>query len=230
MWAPVVLVGNDVGRWVAKLLLPAPAHRPCLNEAQLQSLSLEAGLRQMAQAGGMRPSVLANEGPPQPDLFQVRTLYEGPAGPRSRELLKNKKLVVTSRAVEIETEGANACMTAATLGCWYFFFQTCSIEIFELTRITSLFMESDCIVGEIESPAKRTLCGKNARFRIDLESPQDTRNLYFHLKDAWNAANNAGDDEDDGMGDAMVPHDVDSFHGGFDDADDSEDAFEVQNR
>ena len=172
-----------------------------------------------------RPSVLANEGPPQPDLFQVRTLYEGPAGPRSRELLKNKKLVVTSRAIEIETEGANACMTAATLGCWYFFFQTCSIEIFELTRVTSLFMENDCIVGEIEAPGQRRLCGQKARFAIDLESPQDTRNLYFHLKDAWNAANNPGGDEDDdddvGV-DAMVPAE-DMYHDGFDDGGDESD-------
>ena len=35
-----------------------------------------------------------------------------------------------------------------------------------------------------------TMCGANARFVIDLATPQDTRNLYFHLKDAWNAANN----------------------------------------
>jgi hypothetical protein len=145
-----------------------------------------------------RPSDLLNEGPPQPDLFQVRTLYEGPAGPRSAEMLKTKKLVITSRAVEIETEGANALMTGLTLGCWYFFFQTCSVEIFELTRVVSLFMEKDCIVGEIQENGRRTMCGANSRFVIDLATPQDTRNLYFHLKDAWNAANNMERDGADG--------------------------------
>eukprot|EP00937_MAST-01D_sp_MAST-1D-sp2_P003313 g3313.t1 len=179
----------------------------------------------MSGTGAKRPSRLINEGPPQPDLFQVRTLYEGPAGPKSAEMLKTKKLVITSRAVEIETEGANACMTALTLGCWYFFFQTCSIEIFELTRVTSLFMEADCIVGLIETEragaGKRTLCGGPAKFSIDLESPQDTRNLYFHLKDAWNAANNPDGDEEGG--------DVAEYDDDGGDEEDSDEDFVVRN-
>ena len=77
-------------------------------------------------------------------------------------------------------------------------------------------MQGDVVVGELslDADGKRAAggacgCGgSSGRFAIDLATPDDTRNLYFHLKDAWNAANNmdrpgmqkgvaAGEDEDD---------------------------------
>ena len=87
-----------------------------------------------------------------------------------------------------------------SLGCWYFLFQTASIEIYEvrlvlsfgvrlgvhlrppntnakpwsrcpqLNRISSLYLKDDVIIGELE---ERRCCGR-ARFVIDLPSSGQT--------------------------------------------------------
>ena len=71
--------------------------------------------------------------PPGPSLLELKTIYEGPGGRAAARFLKKTTLIVTNRTVEIEREGANVCMTVATMGCWYMFFQTASIEIYEVS-------------------------------------------------------------------------------------------------
>lgn len=71
--------------------------------------------------------------PPGPSLLELKTIYEGPGGEASGRFLKKTTIIVTNRTVEIEREGANVCMTFITLGCWYMFFQTASIEIYEVS-------------------------------------------------------------------------------------------------
>ena len=66
-------------------------------------------------------------------LLELKTIYEGPGGKSTARMLHSTMVIVTNRTVEIEREGANACLTALTLGCWYFFFQTASIEIYEVS-------------------------------------------------------------------------------------------------
>jgi hypothetical protein len=68
-----------------------------------------------------------------PRLLELKTIYEGPGGKSTARMLHSTMVIVTNRTVEIEREGANACLTALTLGCWYFFFQTASIEIYEVS-------------------------------------------------------------------------------------------------
>ena len=68
------------------------------------------------------------------DLLELKTIYEGPGGKRSSRMLHKTTIIVTNRTVEIEREGANIYMTLLTLGCWYFCFQTASIEIYEVSR------------------------------------------------------------------------------------------------
>jgi len=70
--------------------------------------------------------------PPGPSLLELKTIYEGPGGRAAARFLKKTTLIVTNRTVEIEREGANVCMTFVTMGCWYMFFQTASIEIYEV--------------------------------------------------------------------------------------------------
>ena len=71
--------------------------------------------------------------PPGPSLLELKTIYEGPGGRAAARFLKKTTLIVTNRTVEIEREGANVCMTVVTMGCWYMFFQTASIEIYEVS-------------------------------------------------------------------------------------------------
>jgi hypothetical protein len=70
--------------------------------------------------------------PPGPSLLELKTIYEGPGGEATNRFLKKTTIIVTNRTVEIEREGVNVCMTFLTLGCWYMFFQTASIEIYEV--------------------------------------------------------------------------------------------------
>jgi hypothetical protein len=143
--------------------------------------------------------------PPYLALYALRTLYDGPGGPRTSRFMNSRRIVVTTKAIEVETTGASAVLSALTCGCWWFLFQSITVEIFELARIGALYMEKDCIVGELASAtgvgggggrsscgglASRCGCGERSRFVFDLSTPDDTRNLYFHLKDAWHAANN----------------------------------------
>jgi cbb3-type cytochrome oxidase subunit 3 len=128
------------------------------------------------------------------DLLELKTIYEGPGGKRSSRLLHKTTIIVTNRTVEIEREGANVWLTLLTLGCWYFCFQTASIEIYELNRISSLYLKDDVIIGEVS----RSRCGAN---RFELDTPANgelqTKDLFFELKDAWNIARHgvmAGDD------------------------------------
>ena len=74
-------------------------------------------------------------------MLDLRTIYEGPAGPRTNKMLWKTTLVITNRCVEIEREGANALLSCLTLGCWYFMFQTATIEIYEYSRIAGLHRE-----------------------------------------------------------------------------------------
>jgi hypothetical protein len=73
--------------------------------------------------------------PPGPSLLELKTIYEGPGGNKAKRFLKKTTLIVTNRTVEIEREGANVLLTFITLGCWYMFFQTASIEIYEVRAV-----------------------------------------------------------------------------------------------
>lgn len=119
------------------------------------------------------------------NLLELKTIYEGPCGPRSGKIMHKTTIIVTNRTVEIEREGANCCLSVLTLGCWFFFFQTASIEIYELQRITSLYLKDDTIIGEVE----KTRCGGGS-FAIDTpaDGEQSTKDLFFELKEAWNIA------------------------------------------
>eukprot|EP00937_MAST-01D_sp_MAST-1D-sp2_P006444 g6444.t1 len=119
------------------------------------------------------------------NLLELKTIYEGPGGPRSGKLMHKTTIIVTNRTVEIEREGANCCLSVLTLGCWFFLFQTASIEIYELQRITSLYLKDDTIIGEVE----RTRCGGGS-FAIDTPAngEHSTKDLFFELKEAWNIA------------------------------------------
>ena len=136
---------------------------------------------------------------PGPSLLELKTIYEGPGGEASGRFLKKTTIIVTNRTVEIEREGANVCMTFITLGCWYMFFQTASIEIYELTRISKLEMHNDVITGVI--PGKRCggRCG-GGKFEIDLpdDSPVSINELFQELKVSWESARRdalMGDDD-----------------------------------
>ena len=126
-----------------------------------------------------------------PSMLDLRTIYEGPAGPRTNKMLWKTTLVITNRCVEIEREGANALLSCLTLGCWYFMFQTATIEIYEYSRIAGLHMTSDdAIIIEME-PTTTALGFKNyPRVVITLppnahKKPQD---LFNEMKGAWNMA------------------------------------------
>ena len=127
-------------------------------------------------------------------MDELKTIYEGSAGPRSSRMLHKTTVIVTNKTVEIEREGANVFLTFLTLGCWYFCFQTASIEIYELTRITSLYLKDDVIVGEFPS---RGMCTPN-HFIIDLpaRAGKTTQDLFFEMKEVWSKANNFGDKDD----------------------------------
>ena len=68
-----------------------------------------------------------------PALWELKTIYEGPGGKVVGRLMHSTTIMVTNRTVESEREGANCMLTTFTLGCWYFFFQTASIEIYEVS-------------------------------------------------------------------------------------------------
>jgi len=130
-----------------------------------------------------QPSLPQHSEPP--NLLELKTIYEGPGGKRSGKFLHRTTIIVTNRTVEIEREGANCAMSVLTCGCWFFFFQTASIEIYELQRITSLYLKDDTIIGEVE----KTRCG-GGQFTIDTPAngEQSTKDLFFELKEAWNIA------------------------------------------
>eukprot|EP00937_MAST-01D_sp_MAST-1D-sp2_P003839 g3839.t1 len=148
--------------------------------------------------------------PPGPSLLELKTIYEGPGGRSAARFLKKTTLIVTNRTVEIEREGANVCMTVLTMGCWYMFFQTASIEIYEL--------RDSVIIGVI--PGKRCggRCG-GGKFEIDLprDSPVSIKDLFMELKASWESARREalmGDDdlgwseESDFSGDSMSDEDM----------------------
>ena len=126
-------------------------------------------------------------------IDELKTIYEGPAGPRTRRALHKTTVIITNKTVEVEREGANVAMTILTLGCWYFCFQTASIEIYELNRITSLYLKDDVIVGEVPT---KGMCS-SGRFEIDLPptAEKTTKDLFFELKEVWNRANNYSNDD-----------------------------------
>jgi len=163
--------------------------------------------------------------PPGPSLLELKTIYEGPGGDASGRFLKKTTIIVTNRTVEIEREGANVCMTFLTLGCWYMFFQTASIEIYELTRISRLELQDDVITGII--PGKRCggRCG-GGRFEIDLpdDSPMSIQDLFLELKAAWERCRReiSGDDDDE-------DDEAWSDEGSFSETDEDEDPLLLQN-
>jgi hypothetical protein len=136
---------------------------------------------------------------------------------RSHLFVTNCTRYRSTRTVEIEREGANLFMTILTLGLWFIFFQSASIEIYEV-RSCSLVDQSlptaarlrahrtrntVCIIMQLHriqtlylkdneivgeiQPRER--CGR-AKFVIDcpLDGDKSTKDLFFELKEAWNVA------------------------------------------
>jgi hypothetical protein len=64
-------------------------------------------------------------------VFELKTFYEGPGGPKSSRFLKTTTIIATNRTVEIEREGPNVFLTLITFGCWMMFSHA-SIEIYEV--------------------------------------------------------------------------------------------------
>ena len=129
--------------------------------------------------------------PDRPSMLDLRTIYEGAAGKRTNRMLWKTTLVITNRCVEIEREGANAILSCLTMGCWYFMFQTATIEIYEYSRIAGLHMTSDdAIVIEME-PTTGT-CGLKTHPRVVITLPEHgsktAEELFNEMKAAWNMA------------------------------------------
>merc|ERR1712224_1124909 len=87
--------------------------------------------------------------------------------------------------------GANAMLSCITLGCWYFMFQTATIEIYEYSRIAGLHMTSDdAIIIEME-PTTTALGFKNYP-RVVITLPQNAhkkpQDLFDEMKSEWNMA------------------------------------------
>jgi hypothetical protein len=130
-----------------------------------------------------------------PNLMDLKTLYEGPSGKRASKMLYKTTLVITNQTVEIEREGANACASLLTCGCWYFCFQTTSVEIYELQRLQTLYLKDGVIVGEIQP---RDKCG-HGKFEIDCceNGDKTTKELFSELKEAWSIARHSVLQNDD---------------------------------
>ena len=105
-------------------------------------------------------------------------------------------IIVTNRTVEIEREGVNVFLTVITCGCWYVFFQTASIEIYELQRIQTLYLRDDVVHGEIMPEPGSSARG--GEFAIDLPVTGDktTKDLFFELKEAWQVARHSAQASD----------------------------------
>ena len=142
------------------------------------------GSREQSRRKGSN-SALGTPTKGQPSLLDLKTIYEGPGGPASKRLLHKTTLVITNRTVEIEREGVNVVLTVLTCGCWYVFFQTASIEIYELQRIQTLYLRDDVVHGEIMPEPGSSARG--GEFAIDLPVIGDktTKDLFFELKEAW---------------------------------------------
>ena len=65
-------------------------------------------------------------------MFELKTFYEGPGGPKSSRMCKTTTIIATNRTVEIEREGPNVVMAILTLGFCCMFSQA-SIEIYEVS-------------------------------------------------------------------------------------------------
>ena len=74
---------------------------------------------------------------PRNGLHDLRTIYEGPVGSHAEQMCHKTTLIVTNKTVEFEREGANCFLSFLTLGLWWFFFQTATIEIYELERVSA---------------------------------------------------------------------------------------------
>jgi hypothetical protein len=118
-------------------------------------------------------------------MMELKTIYEGPAGPSSSKILHRTTLIVTNRTVEIEHEGADLMLTLVTLGFWYFACQSASIEIYELSRIDAIYLSDDVIIGEIKGKSERSCNCDKKRFVIDTpdNSTVQTKDLFFALKE-----------------------------------------------
>jgi hypothetical protein len=64
-------------------------------------------------------------------MFELKTFYEGPGGPKCSRACKTTTIIATNRTVEIEREGPNVVMAILTLGFCCMFSQA-SIEIYEV--------------------------------------------------------------------------------------------------
>jgi len=103
--------------------------------------------------------------------------------------------IVTNINVQIEREGANFLMSVLTFGLWYVFFQDASIDIYELRRISNLYLRDDVIIGEMDGHPRRcipihTCLSRFSRRQFKLDCPTDgrvaTKDLFYELREAWN--------------------------------------------
>ena len=112
----------------------SPSPGPSGSTSRRAAAAAGVGASDLAAAVVQQSKNSSSRSSPRPSLLDVETIYEGPGGPKSSLFLYDTTFVITNRAIEIEREGANAIMTVATLGCWYFFFQSASIEICEVRQ------------------------------------------------------------------------------------------------
>ena len=75
----------------------------------------------------------------------------------SRAVPYRTTFIITNRAIEVEIEGANLLLSILTCGLWYMFFQSTTIEICELEKISRLYMQDDHIIAVVQSK-KRGKC------------------------------------------------------------------------
>lgn len=167
----------------------SPSPGPSGSTSRRAAAAAGVGASDLAAAVVQQSKNSSSRSSPRPSLLDVETIYEGPGGPKSSLFLYDTTFVITNRAIEIEREGANAIMTVATLGCWYFFFQSASIEICELHTISKLHMQDDVIVATLARD-RRGCCKKETQYIIDIPADQykTTRDVFFELKEAWDVA------------------------------------------
>ena len=80
---------------------------------------------------------------------------------------------------------------------WYVFFQTATIEIYELYKVRTLYMKDNAIYGEVSAKSR---CGPDS-FIVDCPEGGEkaTRDLFFEVKEAWNISRQTAlQDEDQG--------------------------------
>jgi hypothetical protein len=122
-------------------------------------------------------------------------------------MLNKTTLVITNRTVEIEREGANVFLTVLTCGCWYYCFQSATIEIYDLQQIQTLYLKDGIITGEV-GPGRtgREQCCGRSKFIIDMPKHSDkpTKDIFFELKEAWHIVRHSVLQEQDDVYDSSM--------------------------